>query len=95
MTVSSVFNNANVNNNTSQPAQSGYGSLGQTDFLKMLTTQLQNQDPSDPVDNKEMVAQLAQFSSLSATTEMGSTLKDISKKLDAVLSAQATAATTA
>jgi flagellar basal-body rod modification protein FlgD len=43
------------------------------------------QDPTDPVDNKEMIAQMAQFSSLSGITEMGSTLKAISAKLDVVL----------
>src|SRR3982751_3605396 len=55
--------------------------LGQADFLKLMTAQLQNQDPFNPVDNTQMVAQMAQFSSLSGITEMSSTLKTIAAKL--------------
>jgi flagellar basal-body rod modification protein FlgD len=69
--------------------KTGLGALGQDDFLKLLTTQLQQQDPTDPVDNKEMLAQMAQFSSLAGVSEMNATLKAIAAKLDAVLAAQA------
>jgi flagellar basal-body rod modification protein FlgD len=87
------MNAAAVNNTSEQSNKTGYSDLGQADFLRLLTTQLQTQDPTDPVDNKEMLAQMAQFSSVQGITEMGETLKDISTKLDAVLSAQSTAAT--
>jgi flagellar basal-body rod modification protein FlgD len=40
------------------------GTMGQEDFLKLLVTQLQNQDPLSPMENEQFVAQLAQFSSL-------------------------------
>ena len=36
--------------------------LGQSDFLKLMTTQLQNQDPFAPMENAEFIAQMAQFS---------------------------------
>lgn len=62
-------------------AKSGWGTLGAGDFLKLLTSQLQNQDPTAPVDNTQMVAQLAQFSSLSNSTDMAATLKTISDQL--------------
>ena len=58
-------------------------SLSQNDFLKLLTTQMQTQDPFNPVDNTQMVAQMAQFSSLSGITEMSTTLKSIAGKLGA------------
>lgn len=55
--------------------------MGQDDFLQLMTAQLKNQDPFSPVDNTQMVAQMAQFSSLAGITEMSSTLKAIADKL--------------
>jgi len=68
--------------------------MGQADFLRLLTVQVQQQDPFDPVDNKEMLAQMAQFSSLSGITEMSATLKQISEKLDVLAAANAAATPT-
>ncbi len=48
--------------------------LDRTAFLKLFTTQLQNQNPLDPMKNEAFVAQLAQFSSLEATTRMSDSL---------------------
>jgi flagellar basal-body rod modification protein FlgD len=44
--------------------------MGSQEFLQLLTTEMQNQDPMQPVDDTQSVAQLAQFSALSATEEM-------------------------
>lgn len=57
--------------------------MGQDDFLQLMTAQLKNQDPFEPVDNSQMVAQMAQFSSLAGITEMSTTLKAIADKLGA------------
>jgi flagellar basal-body rod modification protein FlgD len=46
--------------------------LGENDFLTLLTTQLQNQNPLSPMDDTQSVAELAQFSSLQATTNLAS-----------------------
>jgi flagellar basal-body rod modification protein FlgD len=62
--------------------------LGQSDFIRLLTTQLKQQDPTDPVDNKEMIAQMAQFSSLSGIEQINDTLKSIAVRLDQVIAAQ-------
>lgn len=63
-------------------AKTGFGALGANDFIKLLTAQLSNQDPTAPVDNSQMIAQLAQFSSLSAANSTSDTLKSIEAKLD-------------
>jgi flagellar basal-body rod modification protein FlgD len=50
---------------TAAPAQTGTGqSLGATAFLSLLTTELQNQDPLNPMDSTQSVTQLAQFQAL-------------------------------
>jgi flagellar basal-body rod modification protein FlgD len=55
--------------------------LDQNDFLKLLTTQLKNQDPLSPMDNTQMVAQMAQFSSVAGISEMNKTLTGVATKL--------------
>jgi flagellar basal-body rod modification protein FlgD len=54
-------------------------SLGQDDFLTLLTTQLKNQDPLSPMDNEAFVAQLAQFSTVSGITEMNKSLSTLAQ----------------
>jgi len=55
--------------------------LDQASFLKLFTTQVQNQDPFEPMDNSQMVAQMAQFSSVAGITEMNASLKVIGTEL--------------
>ncbi len=55
--------------------------LGQQDFLKLMTTQLQNQDPFSPMENGDFIAQMAQFSTVTGITEMSESLKSLSGQL--------------
>ena len=50
-------------------------------FLKLLVTQLQNQDPLEPTDNTEFVAQLAQFSSLEGINNLNTSMDGISRSI--------------
>ena len=58
---------------SSPTSPSGWNSLSENDFLQLLVTQLQNQDPLNPVDNTQMLAQLAQFSALEEMTQVAET----------------------
>ena len=63
------------------PKPASKDNLGQSDFLKLMTTQLQNQDPFAPMENAEFIAQMAQFSTVTGITEMGASLKGIAEQL--------------
>ena len=76
---------------TVQPASAANQTLGQADFLKLMTAQMQNQDPFNPTDNTQMVAQMAQFSSLAGISDMSTTLKSIATKLGATSATDAMA----
>lgn len=57
------------------------GKLDQNAFLNMLLTQLQNQDPLNPLDNTEFAAQLAQYSSLEQLTTISGKIDTITELL--------------
>lgn len=51
---------------------------GKNEFLQLLVTQLQNQDPLNPMDNTEFLSQMAQFSSLEQLIHINTTLEKMS-----------------
>jgi len=55
----------------------GNNKMDKDAFFKLMLTQLKNQDPSNPLKNHEMAAQLAQFSTLEQMTNMNTTLTEI------------------
>ena len=74
-----------------KPAEAEADALGQGDFLRLLTAQLEQQDPFEPVDNTAMLAQLAQFSALAGSTKTNDTLQQILGKLDNLIAIQTAA----
>lgn len=67
--------------NRSSTGNAGRNNLGQDAFLTLLTTQLQNQNPLEPMQNAEFVAQMAQFSTVSGISEVNNTLGTIASGL--------------
>ena len=59
----------------------GKSEMGQADFLRLLTAQMQTQDPFEPVDNAQMVAQMATITNSSGIAEMNQTLKGLASQL--------------
>lgn len=51
--------------------------MGKDDFMQLLIAQLQNQDPMKPMDDKEFITQLAQFSSLEAMDKMTAQMEEL------------------
>jgi flagellar basal-body rod modification protein FlgD len=76
-------------NNSINPTRQPQQSLGKDDFLKILITQLSYQDPTSPMEDKQFIAQMAQFSTLEQMTGMA---KDFSKLTSMLMGNEATSA---
>lgn len=59
---------------TTSAASNSLNSLSTSDFLNLMITELQNQDPLDPTDESEIMAQTASLSQITASTQLTSTL---------------------
>ncbi|QUH26281.1 flagellar hook assembly protein FlgD [Serpentinicella alkaliphila] len=61
--------------NTSKNNQKFNNELNKDAFLRLLTTQLKNQDPLKPMEDREFIAQMAQFTSLEQMQNLNETVK--------------------
>ncbi len=77
-------------------AIAGNQQLSQQQFLNLLVTELQNQDPLSPQDDKQFLAEMAQFSTVQGVTQLGNSIEQlqaaalIGKTVDAVASSGGT-----
>jgi flagellar basal-body rod modification protein FlgD len=78
-----------VGSNAAQTSEAKSSAMGKDDFLHLLVTQLQNQDPLNPSDSTEFTAQLATFSSLEELQNINSTLATVSTSQSVLTNSQA------
>ncbi|MDO6416553.1 flagellar hook capping FlgD N-terminal domain-containing protein [Sphingomonas sp. BIUV-7] len=67
----------------STTATKSNSTIDQAGFLKLLTTQMTMQDPTAPMDNNQMVQQMATFSQVAGTTQMNTTLSSMADNIAA------------
>ncbi len=79
--LNSLFSTGNAassgSSTSSSSSANGSGSLGESDFLNLLITQLKNQDPLDPMKDTDFIAQLANFSSLQQMTGINTNISNM------------------
>jgi flagellar basal-body rod modification protein FlgD len=90
MTTTSAVTNASATSALSSTNDASSAQSIEDQFLKLLTTQLQNQDPTNPMDNMQLTSQLAQISTVEGITNLNTTLQSISSQMDLSQSIDAT-----
>ncbi|MCI4186842.1 flagellar hook assembly protein FlgD, partial [Dickeya dianthicola] len=89
-TTSSVSGAQSTTSTASTSAVSGSTSADlQNSFLTLLVAQLKNQDPTNPMDNNQLVSQLAQLNTVSGIEKLNTTLGSISTQINSNQSIQA------
>ena len=73
--------NRRLSNEIAQRSADPNQGLGRDDFLKILITQLSHQDPTQPMQDREFIAQMAQFSSLEQMTNMAADFSRMARLL--------------
>jgi flagellar basal-body rod modification protein FlgD len=96
LNLNDILANSSIKTNTNSDdlasatgSATGKKALGKDAFLQLLVTQLKNQNPLEPQDNGEFVAQLAQFSSLEGITTLNDTVTGIASNYNSSQALQA------
>jgi flagellar basal-body rod modification protein FlgD len=80
---------SSTGNGTSSGGVNGGATLGGTDFLTLMLAQLQNQDPTSPVDSNTFLTQLAQLSEVQGITSLNTSFSALSSSLSSNQAMQA------
>lgn len=75
--VSPALGSSSNSNSSTASNANGAGAINQSQFLQLLTTQLQNQDPLNPVSSTDFASQLAQLSTLSGVQQLNTSFQQM------------------
>ncbi len=83
------FSNLTASHNDAVNTTKKKTSLGQDEFLKLMTTQMTHQDPSKPMDNGEFITQMAQFGTVSGIQDLQKSFADFANSITSSQALQA------
>ena len=87
MTVSATTSSTTATTAATTAAASAASSLSTTDFMTLLVSELQNQNPLEPTSTDKMLDQMLSYASFSQEADTSTTLENIATKLDSIVSA--------
>ena len=81
--VSSIVQGQTAQQSTSTAADSdAFANMTTSDFIKLMVTELQNQDPTSPMDNSQILQEVSQISAISSNNKLSSTLTSMQLQQD-------------
>lgn len=80
--MTTVAATGNTTSSTASTVTANNSELGKDQFLKLLVTQLKYQDPMNPMEDKEFIAQMAQFSSLEQMQSMNTVMENMNAVME-------------
>jgi flagellar basal-body rod modification protein FlgD len=89
MSANSATGSASSSSASSASSSANSGASLQSTFLQLLVTQLQNQDPTNPMDSSQMTSQLAEINTVTGISQLNTSLSSLSTQLNAGQTSQA------
>lgn len=91
MTIESnkIYESLGLTHDKKKTIKNDQSELGQEDFMKLMVTQMSNQDPFKPMDNAEFISQMAQFSSVNSLSDLTESFGSLASSMQSSQALQA------